>query len=419
MRPQTIAARLASVPAYFGLRIASGLLLLKLSASFLTVGGFAAFSQFMLFAAVLNLIAVGGTQNGLIRQAAAAGDADALARTQSAALLIWAAAVALIFLPLVIASDRISNILIGSREHWPVVVAIASLALTAGPGQIWCSILSGRKRVASSLAAQAAGLITSTLFAAWLIMRGEPIAAAIGFASGPLMTMAVSFLLAAKLRIQLARPRLAVAEVRTLLRYSAAFAATTGFTAIVLFGLRSIYRESFGTGALGYWMAANRISDMSTQLLGLFMIHFFVPHVAMIDSEAERRLLVVRCWAAGAAVMALGITTFWFASRPLVRLFLSDAFLPAIPAIQTYMLGDLLRVWASLAMYTAFASGKPGRYAGIEIGTLATMGVITIALISAGEARAPQLGYLGAYAITAFAITLVFLWRSFARRAAA
>jgi O-antigen/teichoic acid export membrane protein len=416
MRLPAILSRLAPVPVYFALRIASALLLLKLSASFLPVSGFAVFSQLMLFASLLNLVAIGGTQNGLIRQAAAAEDKDALARRQSAALLIWAGAFPLLALSIIAASGHISTILVGTRDEWPVVIAIALLALAAGPGQVWCSILSGRKHVAASLTAQALGLLTSTAIAAWLISRGAAIPATIGFASGSLVTMTVSFLFAAKLHIPFASPRVALPEVRSLLRYSVAFATTTGFTSILLFGLRSLYRESFSATMLGYWIAANRISDMSTQLLGLFMIQFFVPHFAMMETEAARRRLVLRCWAAGVAGMAVAVTIFSVASRPLVHLFLSDAFLPAIPAIRLYMLGDLLRVWVSLAMYTAFASGKPGRYAGMEIATLATMGVITVLFISAGEAQAPQFGYVGAYAIAAAAVTLAFLWRSLGSR---
>jgi O-antigen/teichoic acid export membrane protein len=415
-RPRLL-ARLASVPAFFLFRVASGLLLLKLSTSFLPVSGFTIFSQFMAFAALLNMVAVGGSQNGLIRQAAAAGDDDALGRAQSAALLIWGIAAPALALLITLGSRQIARILVGTSGHWWVVVIIALLALAAGPGQIWCSILTGCKRVTSSLLAQALGLLAGTSIAAWLIVRGDPVAATIGFASGSLVTMAIALLCASSLRIPFVLPRRAGAEVRVLLRYSAAFAATTGFSSVLLFGLRSLYREDFGTVPLGYWLAANRISDMSTQLLGLFMIQFFVPHLAMLEAEPARRALALRCWAAGAAVMGSILLVFSAVSRPLVHIFLSDAYLPAIPAIRIYMAGDCLRVWVCLAMYAAFARGRPGRYALIEIGTLTMMAAITVTLIEAGEARAPLFGYAGAYAIAALLVTIGFAARLLRRPA--
>jgi O-antigen/teichoic acid export membrane protein len=408
----------ASVPVFFALRVGSGLLLLKLSASFLSVSGFAVFSQLVLFGAVLNLIAVGAAQSGLIRQAATAYDLPALARIQGAAFLIWAAAAPVLIAATAIASRQISVVLTGTASQWPAVVAVAVLAVLAGPGQIWCSLLSGRKRQTSSLAAQACGLLTGTAAAAWLILRGDAAGAAIAFAAGWLVTVIMALALSGRPARTIAPPFAVLSEVRTLLGYSAAFGATTSFTAAILFALRSVYRASFGPTELGYWMAANRISDMSTQFLGLFMIQLFVPHLATIRDGAARRTVALRSWASGVAVMITALAVFTIASRPLVHIFLSDAYLQAIPAIRVYMTGDCLRVWPSLAMFAAFAAGRPVRYAAIEMGAMTVMAAITLALISRGYPQAPQVGYLCGNAIAAAVVSIGFLWRSAALRSA-
>ncbi len=399
------------MPLFFVVRVASALLLLKLSATHLPVHGFTVFAQLLAFAALLNLIAVGGTQNGVIRQAAAAADDAALAAVHGAALAIWVIAAPVIFIAVAFGGSAIADLLIDAPQRWGLVIALAALALMAGPGQIWCSILSGRDRAAYSLSAQAVGLLAGTGAAAWLIARHDPASAALAFAAGPLVTMALAFLFARPLHLALAPVAIVKTEARRLLGYSAAIAATTGFSAIVLFGLRSVYRDHFGVTALGYWMAANRISDLSTQFLGLFLLQFFVPHVATLtDADAKRRL-ILRCAAAGTAVMGTAILVFWVASGPLVHLFLSDVYRPAIPVIRIYMIGDMLRVWVSLAMFAAFAAGKPGRYAAIEIATLAMMAAIALVLIGLGDPRAPQFGYAGAYAASALLAALVFLVR--------
>lgn len=408
--------RLASVPVFFGLRVASALLLLKLSASCLTVGDFTVFAQLMQFAALLNLMAVGGAQNGLIRQAAAASDPDALARTQTAAFHIWGVAAPVLALPVLLAGGEISAVLVGTRQLWWAVIAIALLSLAAGPGQIWCSLLTGRKRTASSLSAQAAGLLVGTAAAAALILRKEAVAATIAFAGGGMTTMAVSYVSAGRLRTPWAPVKTAMAEARVLVRYSAALGATTGFSAIVLFGLRALDRHAFGTTELGYWLVANRISDLSTQLMGLFMIQVFVPHVASLSSAVARRSFVLRCWTVGVAGTGAILAVFSLAAQPLVHAFLSDAYLAAIPSIQLYMAGDMLRVWSSLAMYAAFVRGEPGRYAAIEIGVLSLMAAIAAALVAAGRPLALQLAYVGAYGTAAALTTLAFLWRGRAGR---
>ena len=72
------------------------------------------------------------------------------------------------------------------------------------------------------------------------------------------------------------------------------------------------------------------------------------------------------------------------------------------------MVGDLLRVWVTLAFYTAFAHGKPGRYAAIEMGVVALMAAITLALIRLGQPQAPQLGYALAYGVAAVVVSIAF-----------
>ena len=406
-----ILGRLASVPAFFVLRVASALVLLKLSASFLPVAGFTVLSQLMLFAALLNVLAVGGAQNGVIRQAAAANDVEDLARTQASAFAIWAAAAPLALSPALFAGGLISRILVGSPAQATVVLAVTAATLVGAPGQIWCALLTGRKQVALSLLAQAAGLLAGAAGAAWRIMAHDPAGAAVAFASGSAVTAVIALPFALRLGIPLIPRRFDWAPVKTLLRYSAAFAATTGYASIVLFGLRWIYRDHFGATQLGYWLAANRVSDMSTQLLGLFMIQVFVPHMAGTHNEARRRAILLRCWAVAVGVMSSFVIVFSIASGLLIHLFLSDAYLAAAPVIRTYMIGDVLRVWASLAMYTAFANGKPLRYAGIEVGTLSVMALLATGLIAAGDPAAPQLGYSIAYAATAALVSAAFLLR--------
>lgn len=402
---------LLSVPAFFGLRIAVAVGLLKLSASFLPVSGFTVFSQLTLFATLLNTLALCGAQNGLVRQAAAAKDAGELLRTHGAAFAVWSAAAPLALLIVLAGRDLASTILVGSPAHGPTVLAIAAVALAGAPSGIWCAVLTGRKRVTQSLAAQAVGLVFCAGAAAWRIMAHDAAGGALAFAGAPLVTGFVALPLALRLGLPLVPARWSWTPVKALLRYSAAFAVTTGYAAVVAFSLRWLYRKQFGGIQLGYWLASSRVSDMSTQLLGLFMIQAFVPHVAMTEDEGNRRSFLLRCWAAGASVMTCALAVFSLGSRPLIHVFLSDAYLPAAPIIQVYMIGDVLRVWPSLAMHTAFANGHPLRCAGIELAALTLMALVASGLMLAGDPTAPQAGYVVAYAVAAILVSIAFLFR--------
>lgn len=403
--------RHSSIAGYFAIRVLSALVLLKLSTAFLSVEQFASFAQFIAFSSLLNMAVVGGAQNGLIREAAAASDRE-LANVHGAGLAIWLAAVPLFGIPIALSSSQISNVLTGTGDYWRVVIGLALLALLAAPGQVSCSLLSGRKRVVESLGSQSLGMILGTAVAAWFIVQGDLVRGTIAFAAGPVVAMLAAFPFVAKLPIAW-KPRWS--GVRPLLGYSAAMATALGFSTVALFGLRLVYRQQFGTTQLGYWLAANRISDMSTQFVGLFMLQAFVPHLASAEGSADRVRLIIRYGTLGAAVTAAAFLLFVAASPMLVHLFLSDAYLAAIPAIRLYMLGDFLRVWGSLAMFTAFAAGRPGRYAAIEIGTMSVMVVLTLLLIAAGEVHAPQIAYGAAWGTTALLCGAMLLLRHRAR----
>jgi hypothetical protein len=409
-------AQLLWVPAFFALRVASALFLLKLSASFLPVSGFTVFSQLVTFASMLGVLALCGAQNGVIRQAAAARDHAALLQTQSAAFAIWATAAPAALLLALLGRDFASTILVGSAHEGGTVLAIVAIVVAGAPGGIWCALLSGRQRTAQSLSAQAAGLICGAAAAAWRITRHDPAGAALAFAGGLQVTACIALPLALRLGLPLVPRPSRWPPVRTLLRYSAAFAFITGYAGIVLFGLRWFYREHFGATQLGYWLVAGRISDMSTQLVGLFMIQVFVPHLAASGDQEARRAFLVRSWAAAVAVMCCALVAFFLASGRLIHLLLSDVYLPATSVILTCMVGDIFRVWPSIAMHTALAKGQPLRYAGMEAGALTVMAVIGATLTAAGVPTALQTGYVAAYAIAAGLVSAVFLHRR--RRAA-
>ncbi len=405
--------RLGAIGVFFFLRIGCALILLKVAASRLSVAGFADFTQYLAFASLVTLLAVGGTQNGLIRQVAAARSPGELEETVAAAAAIWLAASGVLLAVSFLFAPVIGTILVGHGSVGATVVALTAIAIFAGPGQIRCSMLTGQGRMISSLAIQSAGLLAGAAGAAWFAFRGNPAAAGLAFACGTLVPSLPALAVLARRHAWPAAASL-LAHAKRLLRYSLAFATVAAAIPLTLFALRWQYRGAFGDEALGHWLSANRISDLSTQLIGLFMLQIFVPQIARMPDELARRRFTLICGAGGMAVMALPLIAFSIASEPLVRLFLSPSFLPAIPAIKTYMAGDMLRVWTSIAIYTAFAAGRAGRYAGLELAVIGSIGAITMLLIGQGYSSAPQWAYFLVHAVfsAGFLAFLFLSWRA-------
>jgi O-antigen/teichoic acid export membrane protein len=388
---------IGAIALFFGLRISCALVLLKLAASQLTVGGFADFSQYLAFASLVTLMAVGGVQNGLIRQVAASGSRTELVETLAAAGWIWLVASAALLFASLLGANFIAVVLVGHTGDALVIFALTAVAILAGPGQIRCSTLSGRGRMIASLAIQGVGLVVGTAAAAFFTWRGQAAAAALAFACGSVVPSVPVIADVWRGWVKPSMQAVAV-HIRQLVRFSIAFGAVAAAAPLTLFALRWQYRETFGQTALAHWLSANRISDLSTQLIGLFMVQIFVPKLTRMTSPEERRRFILTCGFVGMAVMAVPLLTFSVAAEPLVRLFLSPAFVPAIPAIQTYMAGDMLRIWTSMAIYTAFAHGKAERYAALELLAVGSIAALTLLLMREGFQSAPQWAYFATHA---------------------
>lgn len=403
---------LVALAGFFGMKVVLAIAVLKLSAVMLDVKGFALFSQFLMFSALLNLVCSGGVQNGVVRQIASAnaGDEDTSARTAfRAALEVWAGA-SLLALLVMLFQKPISVLLTGSDEHAWIVPWITLAAILNGLGQLLNAVVIGSGRLAASAGSQALGLFVGTGAAILLLLRGDAAGAVIGFALGSLVAPVCSGLLIRQ-SAALSRGPVGdlVAERRWLLGYSGAFVFAAALTPAVLFGLRFIYQEAFGIAALSEWLVANRVSDVSTQMLGLFMAQWFLPRLVRSHGE-EASGLIARSFAVGTALMLGPFLLFTAGASFWIPWFLSREFAQAGDFIAIYLIGDILRVATSLALHCALARRRLWAYLGLESACAILLSAITLSLVALDVKAAPLFGYVGAYAVLATGLFVMYLW---------
>lgn len=409
--------RLGALPIFFCIKLVSGLILLKSSSVSLSVDNFSVFSQLLLFGALLNMVSVGGVQNGLIRQVAASDIAEDRAQSLLAALFIWCGAFVCVGVTIFTLRDSVSMLLVGSVSATSAVVWITFAVFIAGPAQIFCAQLTGSGRAPISLAAQGTSLIVSTAACLCFLYKGHPTAAACAFYWGSTVNVAISWIILRK-NLQLPRLDITTILVKTveLLRYSLAFLALVLIAGLTLFGLRYAYQEAFGLSALSFWLVAQRVSDTSTQLLGLYMIQFFVPQLVGSKSGAEEQGVIMRGWAIATGTMAFFLICFAIMPEFIVRTFLSEKFLPAVSLILLYMIGDVLRASVSLAMHLSFAKQRLKQYVAIEAFSMIIFSAITLGFIYSRNANAPFFGYIAAFGCMSALLLVLHLTKIYRSR---
>ena len=260
--------------------------------------------------------------------------------------------------------------------------------------------------MAASLFAQGVGLTVGVSGCLAALFQGKAELAVIAFSAGPLATAACAYTLVRSHRLALHHPTALAAQIRTLLGFSGAYVAVALFTSITFFLVRYVYREAFALEALGYWLVANRISDTSVQLMGLFALQLFLPRYSRATDAASRTRVLGGSWAVltGAAVAL--VLVFSVAPAFFVRILLSDKFIPAVPGILIYMVGDTLRATVMIGIHEAFARGRLKRYMFIEVCSSGLFAIFTVILIVMGDRRAPFIGYTAAFAIMAVGLLL-------------
>lgn len=400
--------RVLAVGGFFILRLALLAVTLKLSAWKLQPGPFATYSQFFILLGFLNLISAAGLQNGLIRQIAARPQAEAARSVVRAALCLWLACATVICVAVYLGRVELSRFLVGDGRGAEAAPLLALLACVGGVGQIICAVMTGSGRVMGSLAAQTLGLVMATAAGAWWLIHGEALGAVIAYGAGSLATPLAALWLARTLPALTFGPTSRiVAEIRQLLGLAGSFAVVASLMPLALFAMRRVFELRFGLAALSYWLVANRVSDVNTQLLGLYMAQVYLPIAASagdgaLGAAARRAFFTATAW------MLCGLAAFAAGRAFLVPAFLSATFLPASGGILIYLAGDALRVATSIASNTALARRRIRAYVAIEAVSASLFCIVTLAFIGLKMPLAPNFGYLGANAVMTTALIAAF-----------
>jgi O-antigen/teichoic acid export membrane protein len=407
--------RQIAVVASVAIKIVSGLLTIGFAARWLDSTEFIFFVQFGFLLALGNLLATGGVIHGVVRGMAGGADEDRVAIVGTA--LAVSASIGLVTLIVAaVFSGNISRLLVGSDRWWWMVVALVPLTLFAGQGQIVGAYLTGLGHSIDNLMIQNLALLLATIGTVFGLYSGDPVAATLAFAGG-LALQAPLMLIWVKLR-GLYHPhilaRVSRAHGRELLRYCFAFIVTATAMPLALFVLRDDYRHSFGVALLAGWLAANRLSDVFTQLLGVYMGQIYLPERAQVLRDANRPRWLrgyTQHLAIAGATMLGGVAAFLLAPQFWIRLGLGEAMLPAVAIITLYLIGDVLRSWPSINLHSLLAAGATRTYAAVELLTVGLFVALFFAFKSIAGSMAPAVAYIANNLLIGL-IGFVILWRT-------
>ena len=400
---------LLSVAGFFVSKAVIGFLILAISAKQLSVADFTTFSQLFLYLAMISSVAAAGVQNGVIREIAAAhGEKQSERVFVLGSLVLWACFAIAVAIIAIVFRERLAVVLVGKSEVGNTIAWLTISALLSGLGNILCSALSGSGRPSLSLAIQGIGLAVGGTLCLMKLNGGDATGAVLFYTVGPICSSVVA--------VWASRRWLNTVDVRwtevhriavSFLGYSGTFIVVVSALPVVLFGVRYAYREDFGDLSLGYWLMANRASDVTTQVVGLYLSQVFLPHMTRITSGPERLREIRRTLSLGVSVAGAGATVFAIGSDRIISLVLSDRYLPALPFILGYLIGDVFRVGGNVALYSTLAARRLGMFMAIEVCLALSVGAAIMIGIAMGFPTAAYWGYICAHVLAFITVLLL------------
>ncbi len=394
-------------------RLLTGLVLNKVLAVMVGPTGYGVIGQFQSFASMVVAFASAPVGNGVVKYTAEFGGQEerraAVWRTAATLGLILALTTS--FLMVCFQRPLAAWSIADEGRSWLVVVLACALAFMV-LNALLIAILNGLKQVRALVAANMAGSLISALTAIGLVTwQGL---------NGALAALAVSQSLAFVVTLFIFR-RHVRASLRgmigrldpTLARGLGRFAIMGLTSAIVIPIAQMIMREhlarTLGWSTAGLWQALWKISETHLLLLTSTLSVYFLPRFAEIQDGSELRREVLRGLG---FVVPLVLTTsglLFFGRHEIVKLMLSERFLPMLDAFGPQLLGDIFKVISLVPAYTMLSHGQTRVYVVTEIVFSAVLAGLTVWFSQTMGLRGAALGYAATYAL--YGVTMWFVLR--------
>jgi O-antigen/teichoic acid export membrane protein len=340
-------------------RMAGGLLASKMIAEFIGPAGMALVGNLRNVLLSLDTFSILGFQNGIIKYTAEHNDDEQkLYRTLATVFISVAFAVLLLSTGLLILSAYWGEWVFGGSEYaWVFILLAFSLPLYAG-NLLFMAVLNGLGEYRQVISLNIWGNIFGVLISAALIWKLGVTGAFLGLISYPSLIFFFSFYL-----LYSAFPRLPFLRwkyfdrslLRGLFSYSSMSMISAILGPVIYISMRNDLMENFSKEEAGYWEGMSRISLFYLLFVTTLLTLYFLPKLSQAKDTVETRSVLWSYYRGIVPVFVLGLIIIYFLREFIVRIILSEEFLPMEDLFFWQLLGDLFKVCSLILGYELLA----------------------------------------------------------------
>jgi polysaccharide transporter, PST family len=392
-------------------RLLTGLALNKVLAVMVGPTGYGVIGQFQSFAAMVVAFASAPVTTGVVKYTAEFGGQEARQAVVWRTAATLGLGLSITTSLLLVAFQRplaAWSIADADRAHLVVLLACALTFMVLNA--LLIAILNGLKQLRALVVANIAGSVISALTAIGLVVwQGL---------NGALAALAVSQSLAFLVTLFIFRRyvraswRSMVGKLDPQLTRGLGRFAVMGLTSAIAIPLAQMFMRdqlahSLGWSTVGLWQALWKISETHLLLLTSTLSVYFLPRFAEIQNAGELRREVLR--GLGFVIPLVLVTSglLFFGRHQIVRVMLSDGFLPMLDAFGPQLVGDILKVASLVPAYTMLSHGQTRTYVVTEILFSAVLAGLTVWLSQSMGLRGAAVGYAVTYALYGIAMWFV------------
>jgi O-antigen/teichoic acid export membrane protein len=391
------------------IKVIGGLISSKVIALFLGPSGLALVGNFRNFLSSVDSFSTLGLQNGIIKYIAEnKDDGDRLWKIIST--VCTGIFFTIVFLSLLLAglSTFWSQWIFDDNTEYKWLFNVLAFGLPWYTGNlILISILNGLGKYKQVIYINIWGNITGVAFSALLIWQWQINGALLGLVISPLFMFVLSFF---QLKSHFRGVRINTLKTdytlfKGLLSYSYMSLVTAVIGPVVYLALRNLLIETHGMEEAGYWEAINRISVFYMMFISTLLTVYFLPELSKVQSAYETKKIFYSYYKGIIPIFCAGLVVLYFVREPVVRLILSDEFIPVSDLFFWQLLGDFFKACSYILAFEFFAKKMTKAFIVTEITSF-------LILFISGYCLIPYFGSEGAviaHVITYIAYLIILL----------
>lgn len=397
-------------------KIAAGLLVVKLLALSFGPSGVGQAGNFRQLVTVLGVLAGAGIFNGVTRLVAehhaTPGELQRVLGTSSAVVLGFSTLLAAVF---VLAAQPISVALFGHGDYQSLVRLVALVQMGIAWGNYTLAIIKGFRDASGNAFALISGSIIGVL-AYYLCYRvGGYQGALLGLTLVPALVVIPAMLILKQRRrvpFRFLKPSWDGELARHLGKFTIMALITSVTMPVAYVMMRNLLAAQYSWDDVGIWQGVSSISDAYLQFITASFTVYLLPTLARLQEKRDISRELVKALKFVLPAVAVASFTVWLLRDFAIWLLFSDQFIAMRDLFAWQLLGDVLKVGAYVFGYLVIAKASLRFYILAEISQFALLVGFSHYLIPTHGALGAAQAYMATYIIYfALCCGVFLLWR--------